>query len=259
MDHKTLGLGLALVGVAVSVIGIGGAMTGYLNPALGWLLVGIGLVGAVAALAWMFWPQLLRMRLWRRKLRVEARLDSLGYAYPPDWQGARLAAAFEKHSFLVLVVRNEWQRDLPNVVARCFLGKSNEELPCLWSKEPAGKFVSGGGQAADLNVWHERLLLAFQVFAKPRLWARLPAEPSHIFHPAAGQSEDAARKPIFHSMAGERLDIGGKVELRVSFRAARLRQTARFLLSFDSEGPTITPLWGHAASRSRTVHGFRGA
>lgn len=230
----------AVATIASIFLGIGGwgaEVSGVDNPALGIGLMVIGAIGFVGSILWGFWPVLRvrRMLLFSRKLRLEPRLESLSYAYPKGWAGALMEAGFAQRSFAVISVRNEWQKDLPKVVARCFIGASNEELPCFWSKEPDGKFMAGGGKAADLDVWHERLLIVAQVFAKDSTWARLPADPEYLFH-TTGKSGEGH----LYSAAGERLDLGKSVGITVTFRAANLRETVRFVCTFGADGPTFS-------------------
>lgn len=77
-----------------------------------------------------------------------------------------------------------------------------------------------------------------QVFGADRIWARLTSDPEYLFHPAGASSGKGHRI----SMAGETLNLGGKVELVVTFRAAKIVQTERFLCRFDAEGPRFEVL-----------------
>jgi hypothetical protein len=239
-------IGVAVCGVALSVSGGGATVTGYVNPALGWTLVTVGAVAFLGAVLFMCWPWLNRIRLGRsQRLSVEASVEDLAYAYPLQWPGALLDAGFRKRGFATLRVRNVWKRDLHRIVARCTLAGSDIEVPCFWAKEQDGKFAPGGGPSADLGVWHTRVLLIAQVFGAEKLWARLPAEPSDIFHTGGSRDKALAERigeARVTSRAGESLDLKNKVDLVVRFRAEGLSQEDAFRLSFDAEGPAISRL-----------------
>jgi hypothetical protein len=241
-------VGAAVCGVALSVSGGGATVTGYVNPVLGWTLVSIGVAVFLGAVLFMCWPWLKRIRLGhRRRLSVEASVEDLAYAYPTQWPGALVDAAYRKRAFATLKVRNVWKRDIHRIVAKCTLAGSDVEIPCFWGKEPNGKFLPDAGPSADLSVWHTRVLLVAQVFGAEKLWACLPADPSHLFHTGASRDKALAERigeARVTSRAGEPLDLRDKSELVIRFRAEELTQEDHFKLSFDAEGPTISRVDG---------------
>jgi len=217
-----------------------------------WMLWGVLLFAGLLTLA-MFATGAYRHRKRRREiamvpesdltpvLAVDPRIDSLAYAYPLGQSGYLISAGFLNRDFAVLAIRNEGRQDLHKVVARCSL--TDTEMPCFWSSSEDGKFALGGSVSADLDVWHQRVLVIAQVFKEMKLWARLPADPANLFHPPAIREKEVAEwtgEARVISPAGERLDLGGKAMLTVNFGAGSFRHTERFLLSFDSDGPTIT-------------------
>lgn len=176
----------------------------------------------------------------RRKLSIEPSLDGLDYAYPSNPAHTRIAAGQEGQVFAVLRVRNEWGDDFPDVVARCFMGRSGDEIPCFWSKDAGKNFVAGGEGAADLRVWQERALVIAQVFGRRKTWARLPKNPEILFRGFMSDPRSGAYYSVDPEEKSLNLD-GTRVELTVSFKSAKLgNQTARFLCGFDAEGPTFT-------------------
>jgi hypothetical protein len=182
-----------------------------------------------------------RRRVSRPKLSIVPSLDGLDYAYPSNSGHTRMVGGQEGQVFAVLRVRNEWGDNFPDVVARCFMGRSGDEIPCFWSKDAGKNFVAGGEGAADLRVWQERALVIAQVFGgKRKTWARLPKNAEILFRGFMSDPHSGAYYSVNPAEKSLNLD-GDKVELTVSFKSAELGiQTARFLCGFDTEGPTFT-------------------
>jgi hypothetical protein len=175
-------------------------------------------------------------------LQISPKITYLTRSYPEISPTELLEIGFLGRAYAVLSVCNEGNLDLPRVVARCFVASSGETAPCFWSKEPGKDFTSGGNVAADLYVWQDRLLVIAQVFGQEKLWARLPADQRNLFlPPAIREGWRSLGGAYATSQAGEELDLGKNAELIVRFRAEGLEVVERrFLLGFDSEGPTIS-------------------
>jgi hypothetical protein len=67
---------------------------------------------------------------------------------------------------------------------------------------------------------------------------------AHLFYPPFSRELELAER--IHeaqkmSPAGEPLDFGGRADLEVTLKAQGLRQTGRFRLGFDADGPTVEP------------------
>jgi len=243
-------IGGGLVGIAVSGIGLGATMTGYVNPVVGWTLVSVGAALFFGAVAFTCWPWLHRLGVSaRRRLRVDPMMNSPSDLYPRQpGRGTQLIdSALRKRAFAILKVRNEGKRDLHRVVPVCVVKGSNPEitLPCFWAKDQDGSFSPGGGPSADLSVWHVRVLVIAQVFGEEKLWARLPVDQANLMPMPAFRDRGIAERigdARLISLAGERLDLGETLQVTVSFRAERFRQTELLLLSFGADGPTISRL-----------------
>jgi hypothetical protein len=209
-----------------------------------WVMgLAIGLAFCVAVIAVNVFVVLFRRR--RQVLAIEPSIEGLSYAYPaePGRSHNLISAGLAHRGFAILTIRNEGRRDLRKVVARCSVTESGVNVPCFWSSTADGRFTVGGGESADLDVWHARVLVIAQVFRVERLWTRLSADPDNLFHPVAIREKELAHRigeSRIVSPAGERLDLAGKAELTVNFGAADFRHTERFLLSFDAEGPTLS-------------------
>jgi hypothetical protein len=181
------------------------------------------------------------------RLAVEPFIKSLDDAYPyaEERPGYLIDIGLAHRAFAVLSIQNEGRRDLRKVIARCSLVGSGELIPCFWSGSADGKFAQGGRVSEDLDVWHTRLLVIAWVYEKDKLWTRLPADSASLFSIVHLKERDLAQRigeVRAISPAGEHLDLGAKVEVAVSFGAEEFRQTEHFLLSFNFEGPTVTPM-----------------
>jgi hypothetical protein len=174
------------------------------------------------------------------KLSVRPSKDALLYAFP--WEGARQIAADEGREFCLLTVRNQSEANLHGVVAHVVANRgSGNELPCFWSDQPGKKYVPSGTSYVDLGVGHERVLVVAQVFSEEQLWARLPADPGHLFYVPVARSREYAREGRGRktSPAEEFLDLGRKVRLVATFEAEGLRQVEEIQLDFDADGPIV--------------------